>query len=67
MIRNNISTFLNTTNLRWPPYYFVKRSLKKIKICDNNLFVKTKMYFSVEPMESTYLDNQYFIILSSST
>ena len=28
MIRNNISTFLNTTNSRWPPKYFVKRSLK---------------------------------------
>ena len=33
-----------------------------------DLVVETKMYFSAEPMESrTYLDNQYFIILSLST
>ena len=57
MIRNNVSTFLNTTNPRWPPDYFVKRSLKKTKICDNYLFVGTEMYFSAEPMEfRTYLD-----------
>ena len=62
MIRNNISTFFNITNARWPPYYFVKRSLKKTKICDNYRVVETKIYFSAEPMESrTYLDNQYFI------
>ena len=68
MIRNNINTFLNTTNPRWPPYYFAKRSLKKTKICDNYHVVETKMYFSAEPMESrTYLDNQYFITLSLST
>ena len=68
MIRNNTSTFLNTRNPRWPPYYFVKRSLKKTKICANYLVTETKMYFSAEPMESrTYLDNKYFIILSLST
>ena len=68
MIRNNIITFPNTTNPRWPPYYFVKRSLKKKKIGDNQLVVETKTYYSFEPMESrTYLDNQYFIILSLST
>ena len=68
MFRNNISTFLNTTNPRCPQYYFVKGSLKKTKICDNYLVVETKMYFSTEPMESrTYLDNRYFIILSLST
>ena len=67
MIRNNISTFPNTTNPRWPPY-FVKRSLKKTKICDNYLVVETKKYFSTEPMASrTYSDHQYFIILSSLT
>ena len=33
--------------------------LKHPKICDNYLVVETKMYFSVEPMESeTYLDDQ---------
>ena len=65
MTRNNISTFLITTNPRWPSYYFVKRSHKKTKICDNYLVVETKIYFSAEPMESrTYLDNLYFIILS---
>ena len=52
MIRNFISTFLNATNPRWPPYYFVKRSLKKTKICDYYLVVETKMYFLAEPMES---------------
>ena len=68
MIRNYISTFLNTTNPRWPPYYFAKRSPKKTKICDNYLIVETKIYFSVEPIESrTCLDNQYFIIWSLST
>ena len=61
-------TFLNTTNPGWPPYYFVKQSLEKTKICVNYLVVETKMYFSAEPMESrTYLDNQYFITLSLST
>ena len=55
MIRNNISTFLNTPNSRWPPVYFVKRFLK---ICVNYLVVETKMYFFAEPMESrTYLDD----------
>ena len=63
MIRNNISTFFNTTNPRWPQYYFVKRSLKKYEN-NNNLVVETEMYFSVEPIIFTYLDNQYFIILS---
>ena len=65
MIRNYISTFLNTTNPRWPPYILLSDLLK---ICDNYLIVKTKIYFSVEPIESrTCLDNQYFIILSLST
>ena len=65
MIRKNISTFLNSSNLRWPPYYFVEQSLKKTKICDNYIVVKTKMYFSAKPMESrTHLDNQYCIMLS---
>ena len=68
MIRNNMSTFPNSTNPRWMTYYNVKRFLEKTKICDNYLVVGTKMYFSAEPMESiTYLDNQYFIILSFST
>ena len=63
MIRNNISTFLKTTNARWQQYYFVKRSLKKYEN-NKNLVVETEMYFSVEPIIFTYLDNQYFIILS---
>ena len=65
MIRNDISTFLNTNNLRWPPYCsdYVKQSLKKIY-----LVVEPKMYFLAKPTESsTYLDHHYFIILNLST
>ena len=49
MIRHNISTFLNTTNPRWPPYYFVKRYvgflvLRKVQILKNDIstFLNTK-------------------------
>ena len=70
MIRNDISTFLNTKNPRWPPYCSdnVKRSLKNTKICDIYLVVEPKMYFLAKPMESnTYSDHHYFIILNLST
>ena len=71
MIRNDISTFLNIKNSRWPPYCsdYVERSLKKhehmryLSRC-----YKPKMYFLAKPMESsTYLDHHYFIILNLST
>ena len=70
MIRNDISTFLNTKNPRWPLYCsdYVKRSLKKHENIDIYLVVEPKMYFLAKRMESnTYLDHHYFIILNSST
>ena len=57
MIRNNISTFLNTTNSR-----LLSDLLKNPKICDNYLVVETKMYFLAEPMESgTSLDDHILL------
>ena len=68
MIRNDISTFLNTKNPRWPLYCsdYVKRPLKK-NTKYIYLVVEPKMYFLAKPMESsTYLDHHYFIILNLS-
>ena len=62
MIRNNISTFLNTTNSRWPHNILLSDLLKNPKICDNYLVVEIKMYFLAELMESrTYLDDHILL------
>ena len=65
MIRNNISTFLNTKNPRWPPYCsdYVKRSLKKTRKYEISIsLLNLKCIFLAEPMESrTYLDDHILL------
>ena len=70
MIRNDISTFLNTKNQDGRHIVLIMLSdlLKNTKIWDIYLVVEPKMYFLAKPMESnTYLDHHYFIILNLST
>ena len=70
MIRNDISTFLDTKNPRWYSHIVLIMLSDLLKKHENMryLVVEPKMYFLAKLMESsTYLDHQYFIILNLST